>query len=286
MKLVHLIKPILTVSFVCLALTACTTAMAAEPAARGYSVRVAEKGDGDENTDPSKASAKDAFDAFRDALGGNGALKEPRTITVSASADCSAVPDMAEISFGVTTQAKTPGQAQEENNEVIAKVVDHLKERGVEERSITTSSYNLYPQYDYNGDTPKITGYQVSTTLTVRDQSIEEAGAVVDECVALGINDVNGIRFYAGSYEEVYEDALEKAMDAADIKAQVLAASAGGKLGQVLSVSEGYQDTSYRYSRSNFAMAEAADSVSAKGMSLMPGEAAITAQVTVTYELE
>ena len=227
--------------------------------------------------------------AFREALGGKGntEMKEPRTITVNASGTAKAVPDKAEISFGVTTQAKTPDAAQQENAETIDKVIAHLKERGIEEKSIQTSGYNLYPEYDYNGNTPKITGYQVRTTLTVTDQDIDDAGDIVSECVKLGINDVDNFRFYASTYDEAYEEALVSAVAAANKKAEVLAKSADGELGRVLSLNEGYQNTTYRYAKANYAMAEAAamDTGAGFGMSVMPGEAEITAQVTVTDEL-
>ena len=277
----------------CAALTACSTAYAAtgtkiskgspEPAAE------AEAEETDNTGTDKTATAQDALDAFREALGGKGntEMKEPRTITVNASGTAKAVPDKAEISFGVTTQAKTPDAAQQENAETIDKVIAHLKERGIEEKSIQTSGYNLYPEYDYNGNTPKITGYQVRTTLTVTDQDIDDAGDIVSECVKLGINDVDNFRFYASTYDEAYEEALVSAVAAANKKAAVLAKSADGELGRVLSLNEGYQNTTYRYAKANYAMAEAAamDTGAGFGMSVMPGEADITAQVTVTYEL-
>lgn len=216
------------------------------------------------------------------------AEKEPRVITVSASGTSKAVPDKAEISFGVTSQAKTADAAQTENAKTIDAVIAHLKERGIEEKSIQTSSYNLYPEYDYNSKTPSITGYTVRTTLTVSDQAIDDAGDIVSECVALGINNVENFRFYASSYDEAYEEALQKAVKAAGAKAEVLAKSAGGGLGEILSITEGYQDTSYRYSKSRYAVEEAAaaDNAAGFGMAVMPGEASIQAQVTVTYELK
>ena len=67
----------------------------------------------------------------------------------------------------------------------------------------------------------------------------------------------------------------------------MLAEASGGKLGSVLSLSEGYQNTAYRYAKANYAMTEeaAADSASGFGMAVMPGEASIEARVTVTFEL-
>ena len=98
---------------------------------------------------------------------------------------------------------------------------------------------------------------------------------------------MDNFRFYASSYDEAYEDALKSAVSAAEKKAAVLAEASGGKLGSVLSLSEGYQNTAYRYAKANYAMTEeaAADSASGFGMAVMPGEASIEARVTVTFEL-
>ncbi len=231
-------------------------------------------------------TAQEAWEKLRGALHGSPEeSKEPRTVTVTASGTVSVVPDKVEISFGVNTQAKTAEKAQQENSEIIDKVIAHLTELGVEEKSIQTSGYNLYPDYDYSGNTRRLIGYQVNNMLTVRDQDIEDAGKIVAECVALGINDVNNFRFYASSYDEAYEEALEKAVAAATRKADVLAVAAGGELGPVLTLAEGWQDVSVRYAKSsmNMAVEEAAAMDSAMGMSLMPGETEIKAQVTATY---
>ncbi len=213
---------------------------------------------------------------------------EQRTITVNASASENVIPDKAEISFGVTTSAKTPQEAQKENSEIIRKAVAYLTENGVSEKSIRTSSYNLYPDYDYSSNQRKLLGYQISCMLTVSDQNIEDAGKIVSECVELGINDVNNFRFYVSDYDNAYEEAMDKALQSAQGKAEVLAASAGGSLGQVLRIQEGWQDTSVRYANTSIMMesASAAKDAGGMGMDLMPGETKVTAQLTVTYELK
>ena len=306
-------KAILAGALGCLALCACSTAYAATKTTDTETENDQPAQEAAADADTKNTSAQEALDLLKDLLAGGGighdtgeeagsakgsaempgtialtaAPREPRTVTVSAQGTAKAVPDKAEISFGVTTQAKTADAAQKENAEKIDKVITHLKERGIEEKSIRTSSYNLYPDYDYSGNNQKIIGYQVRTTLTITDQEIDDAGDIVSECVALGINDVDNFRFYASSYDEAYEEALKSAVAAAGAKAAVLAGCTGDELGPVLSLSEGYQDTSYRYSKARYAMAEeaAADNAAGFGMAVMPGEASITAQVTITYEL-
>ena len=93
-------------------------------------------------------------------------------------------------------------------------------------------------------------------------------------------------------YDEDYEEALTKAVAAAARKAQVLAEAAGMELGAVKTISEGYQDTTYRndsltrsYSKEMFDTA-AAEEAAYGSVAVMPGEAKISAQVTMTFYLK
>ena len=219
--------------------------------------------------------------------GGVTMITDRDTVTVSGTGSVSTVPDKAEISFGIETEADTAKQAQAENTEQTEKVVAKLKDLGVAEKSIKTSGYNMYPRYDYeNGN--RITGYYVSTRLTVSDQDIDDVGTLITECVAEGINNIDSVNYLCSDYDEEYQEALGKAVAAARRKAKTLADAAGKKLGDVHVVAEGYQNTTYRYGnaeqlRSSAKMA-AYDAGAA--MDVMPGEADIEAQVTVTWYLE
>ena len=106
-------------------------------------------------------------------------------ITVSASGSVRLVPDKASVSFGVTTQAASAEEAQRLNGESVDRVIAVLTGRGVEEKSIRTSGYSLYPQYDWSeGGEQRIIGYSVTTSLSVQDRDIEELGALLSACVA------------------------------------------------------------------------------------------------------
>ena len=90
-------------------------------------------------------------------------------ITVSGMEEVKAVPDMAQIQYSVYTQAATAQECQEENAQNVNQTLETLKGLGVEEKSIQTSDYGLSPIYDWNSGRQKITGYQMSTSITVSD---------------------------------------------------------------------------------------------------------------------
>ena len=212
-----------------------------------------------------------------------------RTITVSADGSVQVVPDMAEFTFGIQSEGTTAEEAQKSNGETVDSVISSLLKDGVAEKDIKTTSMYLYPQYDYNTDN-SITGYIQTTELSVSGQKIEAAGQIIADAISAGANELHQVRYTFSQYEEAYDQALTQAVQNARGKGLVLAAAAGGSLGDVLVITEGYQDTSARYKlMDNYAFEEMATmdtaAVGASGMSIMPGETEIRAQVTVTYDL-
>ena len=164
-----------------------------------------------------------------------------------------------------------------------------LTGRGIEEKSIRTTNYSMYPRYDYSetGE-QRIVGYVVYTNMSVQDQKIEDLGNLLSACVDAGINNVDNVSFLCSGYDEAYSQALTQAVEASRAKAETLAAAAGKKLGEAVTITEGWQDSSARYGKSaNLAFAaEGAMDATASGPVLQPGETEITANVTVTYSMK
>ena len=170
--------------------------------------------------------------------------------------------------------------------EAVKNVIAVLTERGVEEKSIRTTGYNMYPQYDYSDASgQRIVGYSVCTSMRIQDQALEDVGKLLSDCVAAGINNIDQVSFLCSGYEEAYRQALTQAVKNAEQKAGVLAEAAGKTLDGAISISEGWQDTSAKYNRSNSIALAAMDSL-AYGPSFMPGESEISANVTVTYRIK
>ena len=211
------------------------------------------------------------------------ASEKAETVTVSGQSVVYETPDKAEVRFGVTSQDEEAAAAQQKNTEAVDKVLSSLKKLGIEEKSIRTTGYNMYQSYDYEKNQPN--GYNVTTSLTVKDLAIDMAGKVLTEAVAAGANEMYGISYSCSTYDSAYEKALTDAVAAAKKKAGVLAAAAGKTLGDVQSVVEGYQDTSAQYSKTT-AMAEADVMDAGASYSVMPGESEITATVSVTWYLK
>ena len=211
------------------------------------------------------------------------------TVTVSSKGSVYAVPDLAELRFGVRTQAETASEAQSSNSISVDSVIKALKSKGISEENIQTTWYDVSPQYDWNtGNGDTITGYSVSTSLSVKGVAVKETGGLISTCTEAGANEFNGISYSCSQYEAIYAEAQQKAVEASKEKASVLAAAAGRSLGQVRSITEGWQDTTYEANMKTMAAMDAGKGAGPESSTagFMPGEAEITANVTVTYELK
>src|SRR5690348_14188453 len=104
-------------------------------------------------------------------------------ITVVGDSQTKVPPDTSVITFSVVTQGKQALDAQQQNaakSEAVKKAVEAVVAEAHAE--IKTANYSVSPEqdYSYSSRMPKITGYTVTNTVTVRVNSLDKVGAIVD----------------------------------------------------------------------------------------------------------
>src|SRR5215469_12669690 len=121
----------------------------------------------------------------------------PHTITMTGHGEIKAVPDIATVNAGVTTNAPTAAAALSANSTRMTGVFAALRKLGVADKDIQTANFNVSPQYT-NGDANnprRLTGYLVNNEVAVRLNDVSRAGATIDTLVGAGANQMNGIGF-------------------------------------------------------------------------------------------
>jgi uncharacterized protein YggE len=203
------------------------------------------------------------------------------TITVTGEATVDAAPDMATISFGMTTDGVTAAEAMSKNNLALAAVIDRLKSAGVAEADLQTSSLTLNPNWvGYeSGETPTIAGYVASNMLNVRVRDLPALGGILDQSITDGANTLNGITFELANPRPVQDAARKAAIADAAARAALFAEAAGVKLGAVSDVIE---NQGYGAPMPVFKAADAADSA----LPVASGQIGIMASVTVVFLTE
>lgn len=168
--------------------------------------------------------------------------KPDNTLSVSAEGKVKATPDLATVNLGVITQGTEASKVQDDNSKKINKIVEFVKKQGITKDDISTSQFNIYPQYNYSNGKNEIIGYQLDQTITVKvrgvDKSTEILGKILSGAVSEGANQIYGVALGFDDPDNLRQKARELAIEKAKEKAKELAKVAGIKLGKVISVSE------------------------------------------------
>lgn len=149
-------------------------------------------------------------------------------------------PDIAKITVGVQESGASLKTVQDNLNKKSAAITDAVKNLGVKKEDIKTTSYNLYPQYDYQNSPNRLTGYQVSTTYEITIKDFDKINDLIVIATGAGANMEGGINFEINEVtkkEKLQEARSLAAVDAKE-KAQGLASAAGINLGKVINISE------------------------------------------------
>jgi len=208
------------------------------------------------------------------------------TISIAGRGEVQAAPDMAVITSGVTSQGATAREALDANTAAMTELLDELKASGIEARDIQTTGFSVNPSYVYSDERdsngyslpPKVTGYQVSNTVTVVVRDLEDLGTILDRSVTVGANTVNGVTFSVADPTELYNEARQKAFADARAKAELYAETAGTTLGDLEAIRES-QGLDGPQPYAMYARAEAASSA----VPVEAGELTFTINVDVEW---
>lgn len=207
------------------------------------------------------------------------------TVTTVGTATVTGTADMAVLHVGYRCENKESAQAQKEAAEVIARVEQAALEQGVEQKDIATDSLEIYPQYDYSGETSELVGYGVTHMLRVTVRDIDRLGDVLDALLLAGANQSYGITFMSSKEDEMYLQALTMAVDNAAQKADQLAIASGLWLGGISSVKEISSGGLYNGGYMNLNTFKEDAAAAGIGETIRAGEISVTAQVEVIYEI-
>ena len=215
------------------------------------------------------------------------ALAEPAVLTVHGMGTVSMAPDQATIDFGVSRTSVDIAKAQAYVNETLGRVIDSLREMGVQEQDIQTSDISIYEDYSYEASisrAPGKTAYVVENRVSVKISDIDHVGQYIDAVFEAGANTFSGIGFSASDNTSEKTRALELAVADARAKAETLAAAAGMKLGELRAMSDSVNDYYFRSASDGLYAAKEAASDSFANL-VFAADLQVSASVTAEYEL-
>lgn len=208
-------------------------------------------------------------------------------ISVSGYAEKETMPNEAILMLSVVTEGKEAKLVQDENSANMNKVIEALKELGIDKKEIETTSYYLYPMQEYDYDQKKTIdkGYRLTNTIKVTTNDVENAGKLLDAAVKNGINQVENVYFQLSEEEEkkIKAELVSEATKNAKEKAETLAKNLDAKVGKPISISESnYYMPIYYASKSMALTAEE----SAPSPQINPESVKVTLTVNVDFGIE
>ncbi|MBW3110776.1 SIMPL domain-containing protein [Bacillus sp. MCCB 382] len=200
------------------------------------------------------------------------------TITVSGEHTLYVEPDQAVVSIGIVTNDKELEVAQSKNQQLSSQVVQSLINNGVQQQDIQTSSYQVFPQYNFEDGKQTFTGYEVRQVFKVTVKSIENVGTIIDDAIKSGANRIENIQFVQSNPIETYQQALALAYQEAYQKALTLSGQSNQQLNpQPKSITEQSRPAPVPFM--NAAYLKAAD----ENTAVQPGQISVTAIITVEF---
>jgi uncharacterized protein YggE len=207
---------------------------------------------------------------------------------VSGEGKVSVTPDIAKVTLGIQETGSSLKTVQNSVNTKSKALTDTIKKLGILESDIMTTSYNVYPQYDYSSPTQKITGYQISTDYEVSVKDFDKINDVLVAATAAGANVVGNVSFDLNESTKIAKmnEARSDAVKDAKSKADGLAKAAGITLGKIINVSENPNQTirpiSYTDKSSAVGLGGAAPVAQPD---IQPGTTELDVTISLSYEV-
>jgi uncharacterized protein YggE len=206
------------------------------------------------------------------------------TISISGEGKVTAVPDIANISIGLTTEKSKVAEAQAENTKIMNEIIAAIKQYGVGEKDVKTATYNINPKYSWLNGKNEISGYTVYQSVDIKVRDLKKISEIIKVAGEKGANQVGSLTFKVDKEEQLKEQARSIAIDEAKKKAEILAKQLGVKLGKVVNFIE--YETSPLYGAKYYPVG--ADGMGGGGESspsIEAGENEIKMQATIVYEI-
>ena len=215
-------------------------------------------------------------------------------ISVSGSATINVSPDIANVSFGLSTKEKTAQAAKEANDAMLKNLNEVLKRYEIKETELSMNYINIHPYYEYRGNSNQLAGYVAQKTITIKIEEIEKYNSFVDDLLKIGISEINSVDFAVEDIKTARNQARIKAVESAREKAELFASSISKQIVDVIEISE--SDISVRYSQANYksnyrgmlhtAMKDSDAVTGGDGIEEERGNIAVSASVSVVFVMK
>jgi uncharacterized protein YggE len=218
---------------------------------------------------------------------GNETSEPHGTMSVTGTAEQECAPNLLCIYIKIVTlHPNSAVSARDEAARIIDRVLKSLKNLGISEDDIETTSYNIQPKYVWENNNNVFKGYEVTVTMKVTLKNFDKAGPVIDASVDAGaLIDRISFELSKDKQNEMKIQVLADAARDAKAKAEAVTDALGEELGNVKSVSiDNYGYNPYIYYQKS--MDDSIHSAqAAPPTTILPSDLTISASVNVVFDI-
>ncbi len=195
------------------------------------------------------------------------------------------VPDIAIMSFGITTTKDTVADAQKDNSTSMNALIEKIKAFGIAPIDLQTKDYRAYEKIEWDQKTQmSVTkGWIVSQTLEVKIRDRAKISQIIEAAGQSGTTSIAGPVFKVEDVSKYEQLARVKAIDEAKKKAELIAQSLGLTLDHVIAYSEYKADEG---GPQPYAMHGSMETKSSNAPNIEVGSQEIKLHVNITYLLK
>jgi hypothetical protein len=157
----------------------------------------------------------------------------PNTIFVGADGKFETAPDTALIQFNISAQAGSAKEAYDQAAKQAEATRQVLRVNGIDPKSAEIGFFSVNPQYDWKNSTHKITGYQVTTSVSLKLKDFSKIGPITQQLADANLGGSQSLNYTLDSTDEAKSKAVADAYRRARASAQSLATASGRTLGQL-----------------------------------------------------
>ncbi len=203
---------------------------------------------------------------------------DERTIEVDGTGAVETEPDMATLSVSIEAYDRDSARAVvEELAQRSDQLMDDLADADFSEDEVTTANYSLRESSRRNR-------YEGEHRYTLEIDDPDAVGETIDSVADSEADEIRSINFTLTEErrEELYDDAVERAVEGAREETQLYATAAGVSVGDPVSIETADTNVS-PFSRS-FNLEAAAMADDAVATDIQAGDVTVSAHVTIEYE--
>ena len=212
---------------------------------------------------------------------------ERDSVSVNGHASAEVAPDMAILFGNLEKRAAVAESARENLAKEMAAFKHVLLGQMIAGQDIQTVRYTLQPEYSYEKNKRRLTGYIARADYKVKIKNLEKLGAVIDKSIGCSFT-VDRVEFGLNNRSLFENSLLEEAVANARSKAAVVARAGGRTLGNLIHASFNTVSNMSRSVNRNMMTAKAAslDAAESTPTELDPGIMTVDVNVNLEFALE